>query len=346
MTIVLGGGDFNRILDVLEEQRHFLLISHVNPDGDAIGSVLGLGLGLRRLGKKVTFVRQAELPATFTFLPGFDLFVPVEEVQGEFDAAVFLDCAERDRAGSAADLDKLAKVTINIDHHATNPGYGDLNWVDVDASATGELVYQILSALSVNLTEEVAMSLYTAIATDTGFFRYSNTSPDSLLVCAHCVAAGVRPDAVSEAIHASRTEASLRLQAAALGTLAVSGGGLVASLAVTKAMREQAGAVDDDTEGLISLPRSLAGVRVAMLFRETDTPGNVRISFRARGAVDVSALAAQFGGGGHERAAGCTFNGTIDEALEQVTSAAVAAAEAAVAAEMRDEARRRPGLFG
>lgn len=342
MTIVLGGGDFNRILDVLEEQREFLIISHVNPDGDAIGSALGLGLGLRRLGKKVTLVRQAELPRTFSFLPGFDLFVPVGDVDGEFDAAVFLDCADRERAGDAAALAARARTTINIDHHATNPGYGDLNWVDVDAAATGELVYQVLSALSVNLTEEVAVAIYTAIATDTGFFRFSNTSPDSLLVSAHCVAAGAQPDAIAEAIHGSRSEASLRLQAAALDTLQVAGDGLVAAMTVTREMREATGAVDDDTEGLISLPRSLAGVRVALLFRETDRPGEVRVSFRARGAIDVSAIAGRFGGGGHERAAGLTFKGTLAEAHEQVIAAAVSAAQAAVAQEQAESGRAGP----
>lgn len=344
MTIVLGGGDFNRILDVLEEQREFVIISHVNPDGDAIGSALGLGLGLRRLGKKITFVRQDELPRMFSFLPGYDLFVPVADVHGAFDAAIFLDCAERERAGSAADLAALAKTTINIDHHATNPGHGDLNWVDVNAAATGELVYQILSALSINLTEEVATSLYTAIATDTGFFRFSNTAPDSLLIAAHCLATGVKADEIYEHIHGARTEASLRLQAKALDTLHVAGDGLVAAMTVTQAMYAETGAGTDDTEGLIGLPRSLAGVRIALLFRETDVPGEVRVSFRARGDVDVSAVAAQFGGGGHERAAGCTFKGSIDEAHAQVIPAAVTAAREAVAREQ--DGSGRDGIFG
>ncbi len=330
MSYPIGTGDFAAIVDVLKEKRDFLFLLHVQPDGDSIGSTLALGLALAKWGKKVTMVKVDDLPELYSFLPGLDRFVSWQEVKGEFDAVIFLDCGALDRTGEAAVLAERAKVKINVDHHVTNAMFGDLNYVDPRCSAVGEQVYQLLHAAEYPLDEESAVALYTSIATDTGNFRYENTTVDSHLITAHLMTFGVEPNLVSQAIYDNKSVAGTLLLAKALETLEVSADGLVASVLVSQDMYRDTGSTPQDTEGFVGFPRGLKGVEVGLMFRELEN-GQVRVALRSRGQVDVSRVAQRWAGGGHPRAAGCHFPGGLAEARKQVTEESLRAAREAQA---------------
>lgn len=317
----LGAGDFPFIIPLLREKESFLFFFHVNPDGDSIGSSLALALALRRLRKKVTLVRVGELPETYRFLPGADLIVPYEEVEGEYDVALFMDCGDLDRVGAAKAVVDKAKVKVNIDHHVTNTYYGDYNYIDPMVSSVGEQVYQMLHAAEIPLDKDIATNIYVAISTDTGGFRYENTHVDTHMVAAALLMEGVEPGEISNQVYETRSLASLRLLATALATLQVDGGGgTVGWMTLTRQALAGSGATEDDTEGLVNYARGVRGVEVGLLFREVEG-GQVRVNFRSKSRVDVSRIAAQFGGGGHPRAAGATITGSLEEASAQVLAA-------------------------
>lgn len=324
MNIPLGSGDFAAILDLLQTKRRFLILLHVNPDGDSIGSSIGLGLALIGVGKEVTLVSPDEIPQTYRFLAGSEKFVPPGQVTGRFDAALFLDCGDLERTGPAADLIRLCDVKVNIDHHITNPSYGDLNYIDPTAAAVGEQIYHLISAAGWEITETIANALYASIVTDTGSFRYENTTPDSHLIAAHLLTFGAQPQVISREIYESRSEAATRLLAAALASLRVDGDGTVASVVVRREMYRVSCASDEDAEGLVNYPRAIAGVEVAIAFREVGEQ-QVRVNLRSKQFVDVSRVAARWGGGGHARAAGCTIQRPLDQARADVVAAAIEA---------------------
>jgi phosphoesterase RecJ-like protein len=257
--------------------------------------------------------------------------VPPEGATGPFDLGLFLDCADVDRIGSAQSLVPSLPEIINIDDHLSNRGYGTMNLIDASAGACGEIAVRLIDALGWQLDGEAATALFTALATDTGSFRFENTHPDTLRTAARLVEAGADVAKVSREVWDSRSLASLNLLSLVLPTLRVEGGGRLASLAITQAMVQEAGAVAGDLEGLVDYPRSLRGVEVAMLCTE-DRSGSIRVSLRSSRWVDVSQLAARFGGGGHVRAAGCTVPGALDEVRDRVGQAALEALAAVDAA--------------
>lgn len=309
---------------LLAEAGRVLLFLHISPDGDTIGSSLALCHALRHLGKEAWCVGVDPVPRIFRFLPGWDsLFVPWAEVQGEWDLGVFLDCGDRHRVGAAEPLLGRCRVSLNIDHHASNSLFGDYNWIDYQAAAVGEMTYRLIRALGVSLDPGMATCLYTSLVTDTGSFRYESTTPETHRIAAELIAAGVRPYQVTEAIFENETVARLRLLSLCLGTLRLHAGGRIATLQVPLTMLAEAGAEPEDVDGLVNYARSVQGVEVGMLFREVE-PGRVRVNLRSRGLVDVSEVARRFGGGGHPRAAGCTLAGTLAEAEAAVVAAAAA----------------------
>lgn len=324
----LGAGDFPFIIPLLRDKESFLFLTHVNPDGDAIGSSLALALALRRLRKKVTLVRVDELPETYRFLPGADLYVPYQQVDGEYDVALILDCGDLDRVGAARPVVDRAKVKVNIDHHVTNTYYGDYNYIDPLVSSVGEQIFQMLHAAEIALDKDIATNLYVAVATDTGSFRYENTKVDTHMIAASLLMEGVEPGEISNQIYETRSLAAVRLLGAALATLQLSQDGQVGWMTVTRHILEETGATDEDTEGLVNYARSIRGVEVGILFREVED-GQVRMNFRSKSRVDVSAVAARFGGGGHPRAAGATASGTLEEVTGQVLAAVTEALQQA-----------------
>jgi phosphoesterase RecJ-like protein len=294
-----------------------LMLGHVHPDADVLGTLLALGIALEAAGWTVTYGGPHPAPGALGFLPGVERYRVLPSVAGPLDVAVLTDCPNPGRTEGLIDQTKAAaSVVVNIDHHPDNRRYGHLNWIDTSAAATGEMVYRLLMALGLPVTPGIATNLYTAIHTDTGSFRYSNVTPETFRIAAELVAAGAEPAVVSSALYERRATDSLRWLGESLARVQVSDDGQVAWLALPN------GAVPEtfiESEELVNYPRSIGSVRVACLLRERgDT---VKVSLRGKGDVDVNRIAARFGGGGHPNAAGFTVTGTLDPVTRDVLAA-------------------------
>lgn len=298
------------VLTAFRQGRTFLLLAHLHPDGDVLGSQLGLGLALREAGRVITLACAHPVPGEYDFLPGAALVQQWKEGRGGFDVVVVLDCPDPARLGGLLEGCRgPGTVVVNLDHHPDNSRYGDVNWIEPSASATGELVYELLLAGSLPLTREVAVNLFTAVTTDTGSFRYSNATPKAFRMAAHLVELGADPAAVALALYESRDLAGLRLLGRLLERIEVNPAGTVAWLVLDR--KALADPDLPEAEDFVTYPRSLHGVKVALLFRELD--GEVKVSLRAKGEVNVARIAAAFGGGGHPNAAGCVVRGELAE---------------------------------
>jgi len=293
------------------------MLGHVHPDADVLGTLLALGLALEARGSRVVYGGPHPAPALLGFLPGVDRYRTLERLDGRFDVVVLTDCPNPQRTEGLIDQARAAgQVVVNIDHHPDNRRYGHVNWIDVTAAATGEMVYELLTALRLPLTPAIATNLFTAIHTDTGSFRYSNVTTRTFAIAAALVAAGARPELVSESLYERRAPDALHWLGEALARVEVSADGRVGWLALP------ASAIPErivESEELVNYPRSVASVRVACLLRELN--GTVKVSLRGKGDVDVQKIAAQFGGGGHVNAAGCTVAGPLPEATRLVLDA-------------------------
>jgi phosphoesterase RecJ-like protein len=299
-----------------------LMLGHVHPDADVLGTLLAIGEALRTRGWSVAAGGPHPAPGALAFLPGIEGYQVLKGLDGAFDLVVLTDCPNPDRTeGLIDDAKRASTMIVNIDHHPDNRRYGTVDWIDVDAAATGEMVYRLLIALGVSLTPSIATNLFTAIHTDTGSFRYSNVTPETFEIAAALTAAGARPDVVSSALYERRAPDALRLLGESLARVRVSDDGRVAWLALP------AGAVPErfiEAEELVNYPRSIGSVKVAALLRELGG-GRVKVSLRAKGEVDVNKIAATFGGGGHANAAGCTVTGPLDAVTSRVLDAVSAA---------------------
>lgn len=294
-----------------------LMLGHVHPDADVLGTLLGLGLGLEARGWRVAYGGPHPVPGVLAFLPGADRYRVLTALEDRWDVAVLTDCPNPDRTEGLIDEARTAAaVVVNIDHHPDNRRYGHVNWVEPSAAATGEMVYRLLCGLGLPLTPAIATNLFTAIHTDTGSFRYSNVTPETFRIAGELTAAGADPAAVASALYERRSADSLRWLAEVLARVRVSEDGRVAWLSLA------AGLVPEgfvEAEDLVNYPRSIDSVRVACLLRERGS--QVKVSLRGKGDVDVSRIAARFGGGGHPNASGCTLQGPLPEAERQVLDA-------------------------
>lgn len=302
--------------------RHhsFVLLEHQKPDGDCIGSGLALVQALQSLGKQALLVSHDPHPAVYDFLPGKEFHTRAQYIEPEdfhADVAIFIDCTDPSRAGKGLDL-AGDSVWVNIDHHVSNSGFGDVSLVCPQAAATGEIIYRLLGTLDVPITKEIATCLYVAIATDTGGFRYQNTTRATFEIAGALTGYGANPWELAELIFETRSVSSVLLLGKALNTLRVSRGGKLATVAVTRDMMAQAGASPDETEGIVSYPRSISGVEVSLFFREMEDGSGFHVSLRSRSKIDVSMIAVRLGGGGHPRAAGALVAGTLEEATQKV----------------------------
>lgn len=303
------------ISSIIQRVDSFVLMTHLHPDGDALGSLFGLADILEGMGKKV--FRYLEEPVThlYDFLPGCTLAQTdlvalqnfVAAAKGNV-AALALDCGDCDRLGR--DKMELLKVQpfLVIDHHRGHREFGDFRWLDSSRSSTGEMVYELAMELGVELSSAAAFNIYVAISTDTGSFRYENTSPRTLRIAADLVACGVPPEEVAGHVYDNFTLQRLRLMEQVLATLELFESDQVAFITVTNKMFEDSGAEAGDAEGFINYPRALRSVKVAVFLKETPD-GGVSVSLRAKGECDVAEVAAAFGGGGHRNAAGFRFAG-------------------------------------
>ncbi len=294
-----------------------LMLGHVHPDADVLGTLLALGLALEARDWNVVYGGPHGAPSLLGFLPGVERYRQFTQLDGQFDLVVLTDCPNPQRTEGLIDqAQRAGKVVVNIDHHPDNRRYGHVNWVDITAAATGEMVYELLTALRAPLTPAIATNLFTAIHTDTGSFRYSNVTTRTFTIAAALVAAGARPELVSQSLYEQRAPDALHWLGEALARVEVSEDGQMAWLALP------ADSVPErivESEELVNYPRSVASVRVACLLRERD--GTVKVSLRGKGEVDVQRIAAQFGGGGHVNAAGCTMPGPLPDAKRAVLAA-------------------------
>jgi phosphoesterase RecJ-like protein len=305
----------------LDAHDDFLILSHIDPDGDAVGSSLGLAWAIRPTGKRVTVANDSPLPANLRFLPGWEEVRLAREVPGPFHAVFVLDCSSLDRVGQPA----LALIAPDaavacVDHHAGTDGFGDPRLVDIEASATAELIHDILHACGLPIGPEAAACLYAGIASDTGAFRFQNTTPHVLRLAADLVERGADPSRTALSLFGRKSPASLRVLGLALASLESRASGKVSVLTISRAMFDQAQAAPEDADGIVQYAQSVNGALIGVLIQET-APGEVRISFRSDGTVDVNDIAGRFGGGGHRNAAGARLRGDLAVVRESVLSA-------------------------
>ncbi|HVS02820.1 MAG TPA: bifunctional oligoribonuclease/PAP phosphatase NrnA [Thermoanaerobaculia bacterium] len=307
------------LLTAIRDGNRFLLTSHLSPDGDAIGSELGLARVLRKLGKSAVVWNRDATPGIYEPLPGSHRIHAGEEPPAGFpevfDAVIALECPTLDRSGLEGRLGDLP--VINIDHHLGNQHHGAINWVDTAAPAVGEMIHRLAHGLKLALDAETATCLYLTLVTDTGGFRFSNATPEAFEAAAELVREGAEPETVARWLYESRPAGSLRLLCEMLQTLELHDGGRIASVVIRRDALQRAGATPADTEGLVDYPRSIAGVDAVALLRETEE-GRLKVSLRSRGEVDVEQVARRHGGGGHHNAAGFTADGPLEELRGQV----------------------------
>lgn len=315
-----------KALKLLSEGNSFIITSHVNPEGDAIGSMLAMGLVLAGMGKQVSMVLQDPIPQIYHFLPACRRVKqpPIDaqqeaspNVQESFDTAVVVDCEGINRVGRrVVPLVQSASRLLVIDHHPAEAPFGDVEIRDPSAAAAGELVYLLLKQWNYHLTPEIAECLLTAVLVDTGGFRYSNTSPRALRVAAELVDLGANFTRVVTEIFENKPVSSIKLMGRALAAMQTTPDGLVAYSTLTREDFDLAGAVDNETEGIVNQLLFASGAKASALFRETRD--GIRVSLRSREGVDVNRVARAFGGGGHVRASGCTLNAPLAEAVNSV----------------------------
>ena len=311
--------ELKRIAEILREENDFLVLSHANPDGDAIGSTLAMGWILDRLGKRYILLNESGMPERFSWLSAPKPLVD-RVLRPRFARALVLDCGASDRAGdSLAPIMESGRV-INIDHHLGNPMFGVENWVDPSMSSVGEMVGMLARELGLELSDGLGQAVYLALISDTGSFSFSNTSPAVLEMAAEILRHGLDVGGFNARLQQQSSLGRLKLRSRVLDTARLDHDGRMASIVIDLAMFRETGTGSEDCEGLINAVRNIRGVDVAASLREEGTD-RIKFSLRSWGTTDVRAVAAGFGGGGHRNAAGGAIKDTLDGAREQLVMA-------------------------
>jgi len=309
---------FEQIARALRENQRFAVLSHVRPDGDALGGQLALGLSLRKLGKDVRIWNEEGMLGKYSFLPHAELLTKPPTEPEDVDVVLALDTAIQNRLGTTVAAVKSAKIWINIDHHPSNPGYGDIVHIDAHAPATGQILFELMTNQKLPIDAAIAENLYVAISTDTGSFQYPNTTARTFEIAAELVRAGVDVGRVSQLTYENYARRRIELLRELLGTMRFDADDRIASFSLSLATAEKIGALPEDNEGLIDHLRAIRGVIVAIFFEEL-TDGKVRVSMRSKSEkVNVCAICEKFGGGGHVLAAGARIKGTLAEVETKV----------------------------
>lgn len=303
-----------QIATLLESSNTIVLTAHMQPDGDCLGSMLALYQYLSSAGKNVRMILDDDIPVLYTFLPGHEMIEKPAATLIAADLLIILDASDVERIGKVKTY--VNAPILNIDHHVSNTKFADYWYIDTQSAATGEIIFELLTECQATISTEMATCLYTAIATDCGFFSYANTSVKTMHYAAALMEYGVRPNVISEHLE-TKPLGSIRTLGKVLETLKLHHHGKIATITILPDMLDNL----DSTEGFINYPRVIEGVEIAMMFKAM-TDGTVRISFRSK-TTDVSKLALGFGGGGHARAAGCAITGTIDHVMKEVLHAAM-----------------------
>ena len=311
-----------QIRNRVETGRSFVLLSHVRPDGDAIGSQIALGFALAAAGKSVRLINEDGLPDNLAFMAGSERIERPPGEPVEADVVIALDTATKPRLGEKT-LAALAACGcwINIDHHKSNPGYGDLNWIDPSSPATGQILYHLILELGLPMPPESRDAIYVAVSTDTGSFQYPATTAETYEMAADLVRRGLDVGRINTLIYDNHPMRRVELMRALLGTLQTRADGRVATWELTRATMDQLGVKPEDSEGLIDIIRAIRGVIVAVFFEELED-GRIRVSMRSKDArFDACKVCAAFGGGGHSLAAGIRMAGPLEVARESVLAA-------------------------
>jgi phosphoesterase RecJ-like protein len=300
------------ILDVLHRGERFLVCSHARPDGDAVGSMLALGMVIEQMGKAADLVMADRVPLQYRQLPGADAIHTMPRICGPYDAAILLECDSLERT-QLRGLEEL--FLVNIDHHLTGLEFAHLNWIDRNAASVGEMVYRLARAAGVAMTPQMAQCLYTTILTDTGGFCYGNVRESTFALARELVQAAADPIAIAQKVYYSAPASKLLLLGAALRRLKRKG--RLAWLWVTHQDMQRTCATEEDCEGIVNVALGMAGVDAVVFLRELPD-AEIRLSLRSKGRLNVAAIAARLGGGGHQNAAGCTLYGPLPRALKVI----------------------------
>lgn len=305
-----------QIVNVLNEKQTFLLTAHINPDGDAIGSALALRRALLQMGKECQVVNVDGVPEIYSFIPTSEVVV-TEPNPPYADVALILDCSAPNRIAAPEEALAACDLRIIIDHHETYHPHGDLNWIRPSASATGELIYELIEQLPVRMDATIANCLYAAIATDTGGLRYVNTTPRVLRIAADLMENGAVSHDIVHRLYEERSAKETMILGVALSRLQQDCDGRLSWSYLDRPVFDALNASDDDIENVVNYVRNVRGTEIGILFREGDD-GRIRLSFRSDPKHDVAKIAEEFGGGGHRVAAGCRMRTTLDDAMERV----------------------------
>lgn len=310
----------SQVVELIENKNNFAITTHVRPDGDGIGSSLGLCWLLRSLGKAAEVIVSDGIPVTYHSLPGADEIVHVVEVEpSKYDAIFVIECSDVKRPG-IINLDR--EFTVNIDHHSTCEHFGTINWIDPTASACGEMIYNLCKAIGGRISREIAECLYMALVTDTGSFHFPNTTDRTLKVASELIKAGVKPAKISEAVYNSYPWSRIELMSKVLGTVKRDSSGRVAWMRQTLEMRESSGMSDGDNNGFVNIPLAAKEVAASVYMREV-RPQFYRVSLRSKGDINVARIAERFGGGGHKNAAGLRIEGDWDDCERIIVNALI-----------------------
>lgn len=326
----------SQVVELIENEKNFAITTHIKPDGDGLGSSLGLYWLLRSLGKNAEVIVNGDIPPAYRTLPGADEILDVRSINGKYDAVFVIECSDITRPG----IEGLENtLTVNIDHHATSEHFGNVNWIDSTASAVGEMIYNLCKAIGGKITREIAECVYMALVTDTGSFHFSNTTDRTLKVASELIKAGARPANISEAVYSNYPWSRIELMRRVLATVRRDESGKVASLRQTLEMRAESEAIDGDNNGFVNIPLAARDILACVYMREVG-PEQYRVSLRSKGDINVARVAERFGGGGHRNAAGLRIEGNWDakesELIEAVKEAvdraeAIAAGDITVA---------------
>ena len=301
---------YKKIWNKILESDNIVLISHLNPDGDALGSSLSIFNILKKMGKNVSVVNMSNLPTYLDFLPNYDKVK--NRLPKKIDLMISFDCGSFDRLG----IEEKPSFLINIDHHISNTNYGEINLIEENAASTSQVVFNILEANGVEIDKESAICIYTALITDTGNFQYESVTSEVFRVASELVKAGVKPEYISKMLYERDKLSRLRFLAKALDKLEIFADGKIGLIEITNEMLQSTGADKDDTEGVVNMIRKLKSVEVAVMLREEEN-GDIKMSLRSKNYVDVSKIAIKYGGGGHIRASGATFKDSSFEKIKE-----------------------------
>lgn len=317
----------NEIADVIKSTDDFCIITHISPDGDAVGSSCALFGLLKKLGKQAVITCADKIPKLFYFLPYYSEIQRIENLKDKnYKVAIAVDCADKARMGASAAIFDKAEKTICIDHHTSNTGFAEFNVIDADAAATGEMIFKLIDQFNDRtfIDKAIASCIYTALVTDTGNFTYSNTNTSAFGIMIKLMEAGVDLSYISVQLYQMIPFEKTALIARAINNTKMLLNGTLGISCLARRDFTETGALDEHIEGVIENIRSIDTVKVAVLMKETNS-GRYKVSLRSKNGIDVSAIAGKFGGGGHKSAAGCVLNGPFEHAFSTIAAAAEAA---------------------